>query len=239
MIGTGNSSFCTNGNALDAKANPANLSSIENISFFATPYKFELTELSSYELSYNRNIRFIDFGTRFSIYGFDLYKEFTFGLTIARYITNSLKAGININYHRVIIKNYGSDGSVSLDLGLNYFLNNYLSFGFSWINFNNASIGGDNLDQEVNFGISIYPLEHLTLFSRIEKNILFKPNLNFGLELLIDDMFSFRGGTNSNPEMIFTGLGVKYSKTSFDYAVSYHNILGLSHSFSLSWDFEK
>jgi len=238
MIGTGNSSFCTNGNTLDAKVNPANLNSLENISFFANPYKFELTELSSYELSYNRNIRFIDFGTRFSVYGFDLYKEFTFGLTLARCITNSLKAGININYHRVTIKNYGSDGSVSLDLGLNYFLNNYLSFGFSWVNFNNASICSDNIDQEINFGISLLPLENLTLFSRIEKNILFKTNLNFGLELLIDGMFSFRAGINTNPEMLFTGLGVKYYNTNFDYAISYHNVLGFSHFFSLSWDFE-
>jgi hypothetical protein len=237
----GNSSISIEGNTMDAALNPAVLygAKIHSVSISATPARFGLTELSSYEVCYNRNLSILNAGIRASLFGFELYKEMLFGITLSNDFLNNFHAGININYHEITIKNYGTSGTASLDAGLNYNIRKRFSIGFSFINLNSADIGGDKLDQETNVGLSYQALDNFLISFRIEKNILYDANYNAGLEYKIAPELAIRLGINSEPEIFFGGVGFKHSSLTFDYAYSFHNILGNTHSFSISMNFEE
>ena len=236
----GNSAISIIGNAMDASVNPAILtgSKINSAAISATPARFGLTELGSYEICYNRNLNYLNAGVRSSLFGFELYKELTFGLTLSKNISENIHAGININYKNISIKYYGNNGAIFFDFGVMHTINKRISYGFSFINFNGAEIGGDKLDQIFNTGLSYYALDNFLLSFRIEKNILYNTSYDAGFEYRIIPEFAIRLGINSEPEMFFGGLGFKYSDLMFDYAFSFHNILGDTHSLSLSVNFE-
>jgi len=236
----GNSAIGIEGNALDAALNPAMLygSNIHSASIAATPARYGLSELSTYEACYSRNFKYFNTGLRASLYGFDLYKETIVGLTVSASFANNFHAGINVNYHSVSIKNYGSDGTVSIDFGLIHNISKYFDLAVSFVNLNSAKIDREIIDQTVNAGIDFHPIKSLILSFMVENNSLYDPNYNAGIEYKIIPEIALRLGVKSEPEIFFAGLGFNYSKLAFDYAYSFHNILGDTHSFSININFE-
>lgn len=240
-IGMGNTAISIEGNAMDAVINPAVLSVSQNhiISISATPSRFGLSELNSYEICYNKSFNYFDAGARCSLFGFDLYKELTYDLTLSKKIFSAFIVGMNINYNSISIKNYGSRGALSIDIGLIHELNKKISYGISFTNLTGSEIGGDKLDQTINAGFTYDALDELILSFRIEKNLLYKPDIKTGFEYKVIRQFAVRFGISSEPEMFFGGFGFEFSQVLFDYAFSYHNILGDTHSLSISVNLEK
>lgn len=239
-ISLGNPSVINNGDALDAKTNPANISdiSINKLSFSSTPFRFGLSELATYEISYNKSFQIASFGLRSTMFGFELYKEITLGLTVTKKIYDVLILGTNINYNHLNIKNYGNDACISFDFGINYKLSNYFYIGLSYLNINGAKYGSDLLEQKINLGVICKALDNLSFFGGLENTNYNRVNKIISLEYNINSMITFRSGINTEPEMFFSGFGIVYKYFIFDYAFSFHNILGFSHSFSLGYNFD-
>ncbi len=226
---------------MDAALNPAVLdrSQKHSISISATPARYGLTELAEYKISYNHDFGYLNTGLRCSMFGFELYKELITGLTISKQLFANLQAGINANYNTVSIKNYGSNGIFSIDVGILHELSDKISYGISLTNLTGAKRGNDKLDQVINAGINYKAFKELLLSIRMEKNFLYETCFDAGIEYKIIQQLPVRFGMSSEPEIFYAGFGFEYLPIFFDYAFSYHNILGNTHSFSISVDIEK
>jgi len=229
------------GDALDAGLNPSILSFSKNhsITISATPARFGLSELAIYEIGYNRNIKYCVAGINCSLFGFELYKELSLGLTFSKTVATGLHTGININYNSVTIKNYGSSGAMSLDAGLLYEISGRISAAFSFTNISGAEIGGDRICQTLNAGLGYKALDELFLSIRIEKEKDFDASVYSGVDYKIIKRLSVRFGICAEPAMFFGGFGFGYSNMIFDYAFSFHSILGDTHSFSIGMKFDE
>ena len=82
-------------------------------------------------------------------------------------------------------------------------------------------------------GISYKPIKPVFISAEIEKDSRFDPNFKVGLEYNPNEKLYFRTGINTNPSNAFFGLGIKLKDWIFDYGISLHNRLGITHYIGL------
>ncbi len=217
--------------------NVAGLAGLSNyqVSVFYSPQPLGLSELSlsSFAAAIPTRDGVVCLSAR--RYGFELYRELSGSLAYSNIITG-IHLGINLNYHMVSIKNYGSAGALGIDLGILIPLIDKLRWGISMKNINSPKIGSssEKIPQCLTGGFAFLPLENLSLMLDVQKETSFEPSTRFGFEYRVVDAIALRGGYCNEPASYSTGIGIRYSFFSIDYAVSIHPILGWTHSFSVT-----
>lgn len=231
----------TDGNVRDVCLNPAVLSAAPLHLLYASaePSRFGLSELGTYFIGYERNINFCRAALSFTVFGYDLYHEQTIKLGLSKKIFNNLNGGISLNYNSITIKNYGSSGNISVDAGLVFELTKDINSAFSVTNLTNSGIGSDRFEQLFNAAVSYRVAKEFLVCLRIEKEKGFDAALFAGFEYEIINSLFIRSGISGNPEMYYCGFGYKHTTISFDYAFSFHNILGSTHSFAIGINFDE
>ncbi len=217
--------------------NPAGISNLKDreISISYIPAQFEIPELSKKAIAYFEPSLPIKFGAGVQIFGFSLYKEMTFKLSLARNF-NLFNIGVNLNYNLVSIKNYGSAGAFSADFG---FVSNplkFLKFGFILKNFVATKLGQarENLPKEFDFGVAILPYENLIISAQVDKEIYFKESFKYGVEYAVENFLFIRAGFTNYPVQYSGGFGLKIFLFKVDYSINQHQSLGLTHQFTFS-----
>ncbi len=179
-----------------------------------------------------------------SLVEFVNYKEDTYILTLAGRCKglNNLSAGINLKFFRVFSV---SDASgYGLDAGLQYHvLNEKLRFGIFNKNINDVKIYWDTgakdvLDSEFRIGIGFAPQKKiLAAMDFVDEK------LNFGFEInIINNKFIFRSGIkniNKKDKTLAAGMSFIFGDLQFDYALTKHRYLDLTHFFSLSTEIKR
>jgi hypothetical protein len=113
-----------------------------------------------------------------------------------------------------------------------------LRWGFFAANINAPSIGQakEKLPQVYSSGLSYSPIDGLLLGVDAVKDVRYPTLIRGGIEYKVVDAASLRAGVGSNPTKFSSGLGIHYSLVRFDYAMTTHPDLGLSHQFSVTVD---
>ena len=204
-------------------------------SVFYSPQAYGLSEFSLAAVAVVVPVKFGNFGFSVRKYGFELYREISGTLSYANTISG-VNLGLNINYHTVVIKSYGSAATIGLDFGVLVPVIDRLNWGIFIKNLNSPTIGRskEKLPQAFSTGVAYLPLESLTLLLDFQKDISFDPTARFGFEYRIINAVALRGGIADEPSQFAGGIGVMYSIFQFDYAFSTHQELGWTHSFSLT-----
>jgi len=233
QISLANSDVALSNDVFSLFNNPAGLSQIgwREIGIYYSPAPFGLTELANGYAAYLEPFEFGSVAVGGMTYGFDLYRESKFIAGYSYNYENTFFAGAAINYQTVSIQNYGSAGALYLNLGgLVYILNN-LRWGFSVSNINRATYGNDDdqIPMILSTGFSYDMIENFTFNFAIEKDISYKPSLQFGINYDIIEYLSLRIGAANEPARYTAGVGINYSIFSLDYAVFTHQDLGLTH----------
>ncbi len=235
--GMGGASISLTGDVWVMLYNPGALSELrrQEISFLYIPAQFGLKELSSSAASVGWPTSIGAFGLAVRSYGFELYKEFSGTVSYATKIAE-IGAGINFNYHSVSIKNYGSAGTLGIDLGFFVQLNDEVRLGSSIKNINAPTIGvaREKLPQSFSFGAGYIPVSNLIIAFDYKKEIGFPSSPKFGVEYRIVDAVAFRCGMSDEPVQFSGGIGLEFSIFKIDYAYSSHEELGPTHSGSVS-----
>jgi hypothetical protein len=221
--------------------NPAGLTQLrgDEIAAFYSPQPFGMTELSLASFALAHPTSYGQVGVSVNRFGFDLYREVSGILSYANSYRDVFSFGINLTYNSLAIKNYGSASAIGVDIGILATITRGLRWGFFAANVNAPSIGQarEKLPQVYASGLSLRPADGLLLGLDVIKDIRYPALLRGGLEYRLVDLVSLRVGVGNNPAKFSSGLGVHYSFVHFDYAMTTHPDLGLSHQFSVAVDF--
>jgi hypothetical protein len=239
-IGMGGAFVALADNAWAIIFNPAGLSQLrgDEISVFYSPQPFGMTELSLASFAFVHPTSRGSFGLCVNRFGFDLYREVSGTFSYANSHNDIFSFGINLTYNSLAIKNYGSASAIGVDVGLLATVTSRLRWGFFAANINAPSIGTaeEKLPQVYSSGLSYSPVDGLLLAIDAVKDVRYPTLIRSGIEYKVLGVVSLRTGVGSNPTKFSSGLGIHYSVVHFDYAMTTHPDLGLSHQFSVTID---
>jgi hypothetical protein len=239
-IGMGGAFVALADNVWAIAFNPAGLSRVpgDEVSAFYAPQPFGLTELSLASFALVHPTSRGSFGLLVNRFGFDLYREVSWIFAYSNSYKDAFSFGINLTYNSVAIKNYGSASVIGVDVGLLATVYTGLRWGFFASNINAPTIGQakEKLPQMYSSGLSYSPAKGLLLDLDVLKDVRYPTLIRGGIEYDVVDAVSLRAGVGSNPTKFSSGFGVHYSLIHFDYAMTTHPDLGLSHQFSVAVD---
>lgn len=243
QISLSNSDVALSNDVFSVFNNPAGLSQFNwrEIGVYYSPAPFGLTELANGYVAYSEPFNFGTLALGGMTYGFELYRESKISLGYSYNYENKFFAGVTFNYHMFSIQNYGSAGALYLNLGGLAYISSELRWGFAIYNLNRASVGNDDDQIPVIFstGFSYDLINSLIINLAVEKDIRYKPSVQFGLEYDIIEYLSLRIGFQNEPARYTAGVGINYSIISLDYTVFTHQELGLTHQAGLIISFGK
>lgn len=150
--------------------------------------------------------------------------------------------GLQLEYAQTNIFEVGTKNNLMLNFGGMAQITSSLRFGASIRNINQAKLADyqdERLPTVMKIGLSYLVYQKLNLNAEIEKDVILAPKYKFGIEYAIIEKFKARTGINVQPFLAFFGIGYQVHQFQFDYALSYHEKLGFSHSISLNYFFGK
>lgn len=218
--------------------NPAGLSYLKStqVGIYYSPQPFGIPELAYGTASVVVPTGLGSFGVSFQRYGFELYREITGTLSYANTLFD-IGVGGNVHYHSLSIQNYGSATTMTLDLAAFVSVVQDIDWGIMVKNLTASTIGTseEKLPQAFSTGFSYRPIEQLVLALDYEKETKFDATLHVGAEYRVIDAVFMRIGFSEIPSQYAGGIGLHYSQLTFDYAMTTHKELGLTHQFSLQY----
>lgn len=174
-------------------------------------------------------------------FGDDLYNEQTISLAYGNKF-GIAGLGVKVNYLQYTVKEFGSKGVITIDFGGTAEITEYIRFGAYIRNIGQAKVAELN-DERVptllNAGLAFLPSKKLTLAIEAEKDIDNEALFRAGLEYKFLEKFAVRTGIKTQKFTNYFGLGFINQKLNIDYALTYDQVLGLSHQAALSYTFKK
>lgn len=217
--------------------NPAGVTNVKGrlIGLFYSPAPFGESALSTGSGSYVEPTSFGTFSGGFSIYGFDLYKETKIGLSYSRKIVDKFSLGITSFYQHISIKNYGSKGYLSFNLGGIAEITKPFRLGFLLENLTRTKVADEENSIPVVFsgGIGYKAIEDLSVYMAVRKELNYNASVRMGVEYLLTKFLQLRIGASNEPNIYSGGFSIIYDIFQIEYAISSHPDLDLSHQFGV------
>ncbi len=216
--------------------NPAGLWQIDCFHaqmFYSAP--FNMSELNTLTANATYPAGFGNMTANFETYGFDLYRETSFGAAFSQSFRKKLVYGILISYHHLYIKNGGSSGAAGIDAGLMFKPHDHLTLGFYTRNLNRPRIAREPLPVVFAAGLSYSGIEKLRINLDAHKDIKFKADLRMGIEYQLIRQLFLRSGVSSEPSRFSAGFGFDFGSGVIDYAFYTTPGLGVTHAVSTSF----
>lgn len=218
--------------------NPGGLYGLSSLQAGAsyTPGLFNLSELGITAFAFGMPAPAGRFGCALKKYGCPLYNEITCGATYASAVSD-FHFGLTCWYHNVNISGYGSAGAIIIDAGFLVKILPGLDIGLTLRNVSASAIGEvkEKLPQTVVSGAAYRPVKNLTITADLEKETMFPPAFRCGLEYCPTDACELRAGIAGEAVHYSGGIGIIVSAFRFDYGVTVHRLLGLTHVFSVTF----
>jgi hypothetical protein len=173
-------------------------------------------------------------------YGFSAYKEQKLGLACARTFGPGLSLALGFDLFQTEIEQYGAESSLAAELGLQYHLNERLTFGSQVSNINVGMAGRKSeyrLPIIYEFGAAYKFSDKVLLNSGFVNAPGNTSDFKLGLEYAAIKVLALRGGFGVNPFQQYAGFGCQLDKVKIDGAVSSHPLLGYSPQIALGYEF--
>lgn len=180
------------------------------------------------------------FGLSFQRYGFSEYSEQTAGIAYSRNFSGSLALSIALKYHQLSITKYGLVNAVSVDVGLQYQLNERLWIGTHISNPSSSryqDLSDSTIPVSLSFGVSFEFSDKVLIISDIQKTLNATINTKLGIEYRLINWFALRGGMSANPFKQYAGFGLNHQRFAIDVAISSHPNLSYSPNLAFSYEF--
>ena len=222
--------------------NQAGLANIDHIvAGFSYENRFLISELS-------RNVAGIvlptnsgTFGFTFSNFGYNLYNEGKYGVAYARKLSEKVSMGLQFNYMTIRIGNdYGSQNNLTGEIGLQAEVIEDLILGVHVFNPTQSALGGE-ISEEIptvfKLGALYEVSDKVVVAVESEKDMDQSAIFKTGVEYHIIEKLFVRGGIATNPTYSTVGFGLKLKQFDIDFATNYHQQLGYTPQFSLTYHF--
>ena len=151
--------------------------------------------------------------------------------------------GLQFNYMTVRIGNdYGSQNNLTAEIGLQAEVMKGLVLGVHIFNPTQSDLSGEiseNIPTVFKLGALYKVSEKVSLAIESEKDIDQKAIFKTGIDYHVIDKLFVRGGISTNPTYSTVGFGLKLNQFDIDFATNYHQQLGYTPQFSLTYHFKK
>lgn len=181
-------------------------------------------------------------GLDFSGFGFAGYSESRIGLSYAAKVIENFSIGVRANYSTISIENYGSASALFVDAGLHARVSEELSVGFRVYNANQGELRreiSERIPTILSVGAAWKVSDKVLLVGDLEKSVDFPFSVRGGLEYAFIKNFKARIGVQTAPVIVSAGLGFNIKGVDIDFANSYHQNLGYTPHFTLSYRFNR
>lgn len=205
--------------------------------------RFLLKDLQSQGLVYSQPIKkgVISFGAQ--LFGLNTYRTYRLGGGYSLKLSEKLFAGVQLNYQNIhFSSNYGSRSSVTAEAGIYVKLTNEWKIGVSVFNLGRTKLNSfenERFTTLMRLG-SVYQLSKNVLFAlEAEKNMNYQLRLKGAVEYKPIKNFFLRGGLATQPIEFTFGCGYKFKAIQIDLGSAFHQLIGWSPHFSLTYSFDK
>lgn len=185
---------------------------------------------------------FGSFGILIQSFGFDAYNEQKIGLAYGRKLAKNFAVGIQFDYLNTRISEYGNQGTITFEGGIQAEILENFWLGASVFNpirtQEQDSIGIVNTTK-FNFGLSYMFSKKILIAAEVEKDFEYATAVKVGLDYRIIEPVSLRLGIGTAPTLNSFGIGIHLKQFRLDFAANYHQILGFTPTFSMNYNFGK
>jgi hypothetical protein len=205
--------------------------------------RFLLKELQSQGVVFVHPLKMgvISFGAQ--LYGFELYRTIRAGVGYSMLLSENFSVGVQLNYLGLQLREqYGSVHTATAELGLLYTISEKWRMGCSVFNLGRTSLSdyqNERLGTTMRLGTSYNLSSKVLLSLEAEKNINYPLRGKIGMEYQPINQFFIRGGLGTAPFEGSFGFGYKFKPLQLDLGSSYHQILGWSPHFSITFNLSK
>ena len=220
--------------------NPGALAEITNASFGVSyENRFLLRELQSQGLTYAQPVKkgVISFGAQ--TYGFTSYRTYRVGGGYSMKLSEKLMAGMQMNYQGIrLAENYGSKNTLTAELGVLFHITENWKVGMSVFNIGRnqlAAYADDRFNTIMRLGTSLKVSDKVLVAAEVEKNVDYPIRIKTGMDYEVMKSFYFRAGFATQPIEGTFGFGYKMKSIQLDLGSAYHQQLGWSPHFSLTF----
>lgn len=240
-VGMGNAMVATADFPQALYHNPANLPAgnrIETIVSYQNYY--QVPGLGQVDVTFCFPLASFPLGIALNRYGNSAYRETCFTIGSAFNLWETARIGVRFQLFDLAIDRYGRSAAWGVSFGLQYPISDDLNIGVVVGNINRPRISRvkEQLPQTMRLGLSYYPAEKITIAFEVFRDIHFRQEYRAGIACQLSPFLSLRAGFEEEMNVYSAGLGfwADTITTGFDYAVRVHQVLGISHVFSLKID---
>lgn len=218
--------------------NPAGLARLHGLeasTFYSRPFGLKELAYTTATFAYPMNGYTPAIGIQ--TYGYSVYRENSFYFSLARQFQDRIFFGATMKYQSLSIKDYGTGGTLGIDLGIIVQANEIFAVGCTARNINRPQIGrnDENLPQVMAAGIMARPLLSLIFTFDIYKDIRFPIEARSGIEYQVIKNLFLRAGIATDPARHSLGFGLNLKGFQIHYAYYSHQYLSASHQISIAF----
>lgn len=224
--------------------NQAGLAFIEN-PFAGVSYenRYTVSELSRNFVGVIVPTKSGTFGFSLTSFGYSAYNEGKYGFAYARKLSEKMSLGVQLNYQTIRQGNdLGKQNNITAEIGFQAEIIEDLKFGVHIFNPNRSNISDnpkENIPTVFRLGAQYTLSEKVFIVAETEKDIDRSAIFKTGIEYHVLDQLYVRGGIATNPTYSSFGFGLVLDQIKIDLSTSYHQVLGHTPQFSLSYQFNK
>lgn len=167
-------------------------------------------------------------------FGGSVYQETKVGLAYARKLMDKLSIGVQFDYLRTQVEDYGNVSVYTFELGLQSQLLEKLNIGAHIYSPMRVSYTDtDYVPTQITLGLSYEFSKKVQVVAEFEQIATQKPNAKAGIAYRIAKPLSLYAGVSTNPLLNTFGLGIHLKYFRIDMAFQYHQLLGFTPSIGL------
>ena len=220
--------------------NPANINQDKGFQCaFSYQNFYGIPDINLMNMTTNFMFKKIPFSFGINRFGNNLYQELYVSIGSSYKINKDASIGICIQYYSLQINRYGQQSTWGLNTGLKYCLAEDFNIGFHVTNVNQPELGtvNEKLPQCFSLGFGYKAIPRLIILGEFFRDVSFDQDYRAGILYTLSEQFFLRVGTIDKCNMYNLGCGFILKNISFDYALLNHQVLGVSHSLSIIFNF--
>ena len=234
--GLGNSITAYPFSVYDVYFNPANLAFYE-AGKIALNYRtfYGIPGILQADILGVHRIYTVSIGWEIHGFGNNLYRETMVRICTAKLIGETVAVGSSFDLYHLAIRGYGETVAMGISLSITTRISRQFYTGAMVRNVNRPAVGtsAEPLPQSLDLGICYLASEGLNLTMAFYKETRLEPEFNMGISCRILTALVLRAGYEDGSESFSMGFGLKLTKFDFDYALTLHQVLSVSHSLSV------
>lgn len=181
------------------------------------------------------------FGITVAHFGDRLYREQLIGLGYTRQLAPGLSIGLQLDYLRYAVEEYGNEGGWTFDAGIYYALSEKLQLAAHVFNPPASRLSRSDVPLPVVFqsGIRYVSSEKLFFMAEAEKDLDHPMRLIFGMEYRPLPEVCLRAGSSTEAAMLSFGAGLRWNAFWFEVASDWHPVLGITPHAGIRYELKK